>query len=98
VHTERRLHDLMHDDDRLISVADDLKQRLDAMASARLGALENGPWVLIPDPALREVLSRHVADALVEVAVEGKMLDACAVAERLRGLGRLPIELPEQED
>jgi hypothetical protein len=98
VYTEQRLHDLMHEHDRLISVADDLKRRLAGMAELMHGILENGPWVLISDPALRDVVSRHLADALLDIAGEGKMPDVCAVAERLRGPGRLPTELPEQED
>lgn len=98
VYSEQRLHDLMHAHDRLISVADDLKHRLAGMADLMHGILENGPSVLIPDPALRKVVSRHLADALLDIAVEAKLPDVCAVAERLRGPGRLPTELPEQED
>lgn len=55
-----------------------------------LGAVENGPWVLIPDPALRDLVCRYVADAVAEIAAAVGADEARAAAREVRGAGPLP--------
>lgn len=43
-------------------------QRLAEASDMLIGAVENGPWVLIPDPALRELVGGYVADTCHSVA------------------------------
>lgn len=58
------------------------------LADAILGTVENGPWVLIPDPALRRIVGEYVADTCHTVALAAR-LDG--VAERVHD--RLPTRL-----
>jgi hypothetical protein len=61
--SEQKLVDLLRE-------LDEAKVRLAEQADLMLGVIENGPWVLIPDPRLRELVGRYVAAAVVELAGE----------------------------
>ncbi|BAL87226.1 hypothetical protein AMIS_20060 [Actinoplanes missouriensis 431] len=54
------------------------------------GLVENGPWVLIPHPSLRDLVGRYVADAVAELAAAVGDDQAEAAAREVRGPGRLP--------
>lgn len=54
-------------------------QRSD-LADAILGTLENGPWRLIADPALREIVREYVADACHAIALAAGLDAAAEVA------------------
>lgn len=54
-----------------------------------LGVVENGPWMLIPHPSLRDLVGRHVADAVAEIAAAVGADEAEAAARKVRGAGPL---------
>ena len=72
----------------------DQTERLDGVAYAILGNVENGPWVLITDPALRAVVGEYVADACHSIAAAAGLDEAMekahdAMPVRLAAGGRL---------
>lgn len=80
----------------LRDVAFKLAGRLQDANNAILGSVENGPWVLIPDPSLRNLVGRHFADMGREVARDAGLGEAFAVCALRRGAGPLPAELPKE--
>lgn len=73
------------------------RPQLAAQVELMHAIVENGPWVLIPDPDLRVLASRHVADAVAGLAAEIGADDAQAAAERSRGPGSPPLRLPVRD-
>lgn len=53
-------------------------ERAERITEAILAEVENGPWVLIGDPEQRELVRRHVFDALKHIAAEGGLDEALA--------------------
>ncbi|WP_433730865.1 hypothetical protein ACQP2Y_21210 [Actinoplanes sp. CA-051413] len=74
-----------------------LKRHLTDLVETMHGVVENGRWVTIPDPELRGLVGRYVADAVAALAAEVGADDAQAAAEELRGGGQLPISLGSGE-
>lgn len=60
------------------------------LTETMLGLVENGPHVLIPDPSLRDLVGRYVADAVAELAAAVGADEAEAAARQVRGTGPLP--------
>lgn len=72
-----------------------LKRHLAEQIDLMHGIVENGPWVNIGDPALRDLVSRHVADAVKVLAAEIGADDAERAAAEARGEGALPLSVEE---
>jgi len=51
-------------------------QRLTEAADIIAGAVDNGPWVLIADPQLRQVVGEYVADACHSIALAAGLGEA----------------------
>lgn len=83
--------DQVHAD--VLSEMQTLRSRLTDADDVMYGILENGPWVLIPDPDLRDLVSRYVADTVAAVAAELGLDDVESAAKCLRRPGRLPVDL-----
>lgn len=74
-----------------------MSRRLAEAREVMLGVLDNGAWVLIPDPDLRGMVARYVADAIAHTAFELGFADVRDAAEALRRGGQLPISLAADE-
>ncbi len=77
------------------SALEEHKKRLAEVSEILTGIAENGPWVLITDPALNALVGRHVADACVEAANAGGLDEAARQCGVWRGSGDLPLSLPK---
>ncbi len=55
-------------------------QRLTDVNDTLIGAVENGPWVLIADPALRKVVGEYVADTCHTIALDAGLDQAMECA------------------
>ncbi|WP_433460661.1 hypothetical protein [Micromonospora sp. CA-248212] len=69
-------------------------QRLADVNETLIGIVENGPWVLIADPALRKVVGEYIADACHTIALDAGLDKAMEVAhhaspQRLDATSRL---------
>lgn len=69
------------------------RERLAEVGEVIAGIVENGPWALIPDPALREVVRAHIADACHTIACAAGLDEAMQVAHDACPV-RLPTTLP----
>lgn len=63
----------------------------DHLNETMCGIVENGSWVLIPHPALRDLVGRYIADAVAEIAAVIGDEEARKAALDVRGTGALPI-------
>jgi hypothetical protein len=72
-------------------------RRLAEANEALCAAVENGPWVLIPDPDLRRLVGEYVADACHHIAAAAGLDEAM---ERARDVmpARLAASLPPRKD
>lgn len=58
-----------------------------------VGVVENGPWVLIPDPRLRQLVGEYVADACHSIAAAAGLDEAMEYAHNAMSQ-RLATSLP----
>jgi hypothetical protein len=70
-----------------------LQEWIDELIEEMHGIADNGKWVLIEDPALREFVGRYIGEVICELASCVRNPQAVLAGLRLRGDKHLPTSL-----